>query len=171
MPGKDQKADDLLIAHIRGRVRALRTERNLSAQRLVDMLQPYGVTMSRSAYSNFEYGLRDDITFHEAIALALALDVELVDLITDPEPPDALIPVGERDLPTVALRLLLGSALSAQGADEGDALLVNRSAVGLERERTKRRLAGKDPGPPTTVTDHPPGTAEAVRRQRERRKP
>lgn len=168
---KMEKDPDGLMGRVRDRIGALRKARGgQSVQNLADGLEPYGVRVSRSALANFESGWRDDITFREAVGLALLLDVEMVDLLTEVETPDEPVTVGTHTILTRELRLLLGSALSGQGADEGDALLVNRAHNGLERERAKRRLRGEDPGPPLTTYDATPAATEQARRIQRRRK-
>ena len=75
---KDQDRDTPDLADVlRRRVRQLRADRGLSAQALVDAMHRYGAQTTRSSLANFENGQRADISFAEAVAMALVLEVPL----------------------------------------------------------------------------------------------
>jgi transcriptional regulator with XRE-family HTH domain len=104
---------------IRRRVRELRDERGWSGQQLVDTMHRYGAATTRSTLSNYENGARAEITFSEAIAMALALDMPLSYLVGDSEAamageaePAGPIRVGEKILETRDLVRLLGGRQS-----------------------------------------------------------
>lgn len=68
---------------VAARIRSLRGSRSWSAERLAQECADRGfVNVNRSVIANIENGRRSAVTIDECIALALALDVALVDLIT-----------------------------------------------------------------------------------------
>jgi transcriptional regulator with XRE-family HTH domain len=120
-----------LTEAVRGRLADLRTARELSVRQLVEAMHTYGATTSRSALSNFATGLRDDISLTEAVALALVLDVELADLITDPaQDGRRWIAVGERQFTDNELRAALGATDNA-GLTADQVRTMRRALVGL----------------------------------------
>ena len=79
---------------VRARLRQLRAERGLSAQALVHAMGHYGVATTRSAWANYENNLREDISFTEAVAVALVLEVPLAELVAE-STDDRPVQVGE----------------------------------------------------------------------------
>jgi transcriptional regulator with XRE-family HTH domain len=79
---------------VRERVRHFRQQREWSARQLSNEVARFGVEMGRSTIANYESGRRDDLTFSEAIALALAFDVRLDELVVKPHD-DAVIQLGQ----------------------------------------------------------------------------
>ncbi|MBL7494374.1 helix-turn-helix transcriptional regulator [Frankia sp. AgW1.1] len=98
-----EAADEAATLFLR-RVRAIRQERRISAQELAEL-----VGMSRDVLANAENGRRPFIcTLPEAIALARALDVDLVRML-DPAPMEiapaqpAVVRVVQPERPAVVL--------------------------------------------------------------------
>lgn len=67
------------------RVRQVRTRREMTAEQLADRLRAVGVKWTRATVSKLETGLRQDVTLTEWLALARALDVAPIHLLTQPE--------------------------------------------------------------------------------------
>lgn len=74
-----------LEQRLRSRIRQLRLDHGLSVRELVEAMNGYGVSVSRSTWSNYENNMRDDLTLREAVAISLVLDVDLVDLVVGPD--------------------------------------------------------------------------------------
>lgn len=72
--------DETMHAEIVERMRALRIERKISAQKIADT-----VGMSRDILANLEGGRRTHMMVNEAVALATFFRVDLVSFILGPE--------------------------------------------------------------------------------------
>ncbi len=104
---------------VRRRVRQLRDDKGWSGQQLVDAMHRYGVRTTRSTLGNFENGYREDITFGEAIAIALALQVPLSYLVgpgrygvTVEDQDSSLVRLGEEVFPSHVLAHELGGGFT-----------------------------------------------------------
>jgi transcriptional regulator with XRE-family HTH domain len=64
-----------------GRIRKLRKERKVSAQKLADRCQDLGFQVPRMVIANLESGRRDSITVDELATLASALQVPVAGLL------------------------------------------------------------------------------------------
>jgi hypothetical protein len=89
----------------------------MSAQGMVDRMREYGTTTTRSTLSNFENGLRDDVSLREAIAMALVLEVDLVDLVVG-LPGFGSVRLGERNISFHELRSALAGERGLSRAQE-----------------------------------------------------
>lgn len=67
------------------RVRQVRTRREMTAEQLAARMRAVGVKWTRATVSKLETGLRQDLSITEWLALARALDVAPVHLLTQPE--------------------------------------------------------------------------------------
>jgi hypothetical protein len=136
-----------LTEAVRGRLAGLRSARELSVRQVVEAMHEYGATTSRSALSNFAAGAREDLTLTEAVALALVLEVELADLITDPAQDGwRYIAVGDRQFADNELRAALGATDNA-GLSAAQVRTMRRALLGA-RGLMDRILAATERGKP-----------------------
>jgi transcriptional regulator with XRE-family HTH domain len=127
---------------IRQRVRQLRDKRGWSGQQLVDTMHRYGAATTRSTLSNYENGARADMTFSEAIALALAFGVPLSYLVGESEDvmlagdqPAGPIRVGEEVFDSRSLVYRLGGRYASRATVD---VVLSPEQVAQMREARER---------------------------------
>lgn len=97
-----------LISTIADRVRTLRAEHGLSAQRLADRMSELGISWKREVVANLENGRRGTVGVDELLALAIVFDVPPVTLLVNPTAAESELAEGVSTSPTMALLWMIG---------------------------------------------------------------
>lgn len=142
------------------KVRALRDERGMSAQKLSDALESLGVPMERAVLSGWENGRRTSLDVTELLAVARVLEVAPAELlIPEAEVEGVEMLPGEHMTRAAALAWIAGIAdpavlddLAAGLAQAQQAVERARSAVGAVNGHKPGSMPASAPTAPAVLT-------------------
>lgn len=135
------------------RVRALRAERDWSAQQLADELNKIGVDWNRGVVSKLETGRRESVSVGELLALAYVLDVSPLTLLLPRENVEYRIAPELAELAVRVGRWLIGLRPLPLRTVDPDARPVHPGATAAREARFFSEIPAYLQSPPETVDE------------------